>query len=108
MRVARLWLPRTGCRFAFPGVELRGPWTGGCPGSKPLDVIRQAGREVGIPHLTIIGFRKTISTYAKVWGISQEARMKLLGHTSVRTAEEWYDEDDVEVLRGVVGRICYG
>jgi integrase len=46
------WLPRTGCRWAFPGTLLKGPWTGGSPGSKAIDALKAAGRSVGIEGLT--------------------------------------------------------
>ncbi|HKI16797.1 MAG TPA: tyrosine-type recombinase/integrase [Isosphaeraceae bacterium] len=102
------WTPRTGCEWLFPGIKLRGPWINGGPGVKALDHVRELGRRAGVEHATILGFRKGIATNWKSWGGSQLARQKLLGHSSPRTAEEWYDEEDLDLLRGVVGRICYG
>ena len=100
------WLPRTGCPWVFPGTKLRGPWTGGCPGTKPLDRIRSAGERAGVPGLTILAFRKTAGTLAKQWGFSQLELKALLRHTSVQT-QRYYDEDDVEVLRPAVSRIQF-
>lgn len=46
------WLPRSGSEWAFPGVHLRGPWTGGPPGQKPLHRLRAAGEAAGIAGLS--------------------------------------------------------
>ena len=104
--VLRLWLPRTGCAWVFPGVELRGPWLGGCPGYKPLDEIRAAGERAGIPGLTIASFRKTIGTLAKSWGLGQLEVKALLRHSNVET-QRWYDEEAVETLRPAVAKIPF-
>jgi len=102
------WTPRTGCEWLFPGLKLRGPWVNGGPGVKALDHVRELGRRAGVEGATIIGFRKGIATQWKAWGGSPLARQKVLGHSSLRTAEEWYDEDDVEILRLVMRSINYG
>jgi integrase len=104
--VLALWLPRCGADWVFPGVKLRGPWTGGCPGYKPLDEVRAAGERAGIPGLTIAGFRKTVGTLAKSWGMGQLELKALLRHSNVET-QRWYDEEAVESLRPAVSRITY-
>lgn len=104
--VLTAWTPRCDCPWVFPGAKRRGPWTGGCPGSKPLDVIRDLGRRAEVPNLTIASFRKTIGTLAKVWGFSQLELKSLLRHTNVET-QRWYDEEDVDVLRQTVAKIQY-
>lgn len=105
-QVLALWLPRTGCDWVFPGVELKGPWLGGCPGYKPLDEVRAAGERAGITGLTIASFRKTIGTLAKRWGMGQLELKALLRHTNVQT-QEWYDEAAVDELRPAVAKIQF-
>lgn len=101
-----LWLPHTGCRWAFPGTKLRGPWLSGGPGVRPLDKVRALGERAGVPGLTISTFRKTIGTYAKALGFSQLELKALLRHSNVET-QRWYDEDAVESLRQATSRIQF-
>jgi integrase len=105
--VLALWLPRTGCRWVFPGVELVGPWTHGSPGYKALDEVKAAGLRAGITGLTIAGFRKTIGTLAKSWGLGQLELKALLRHSNVET-QRWYDEEQLDSLRPAVARIQFG
>jgi len=100
------WMPRTGCEWLFPGRRLLGPWLHGFQGTKPLDVVKAAGRRAGIEDLTILDFRKSIGTNAKRWGITQLERKSLLRHTSAETGE-WYEEDDRDLSRRIVGKIHY-
>jgi integrase len=102
--VLALWVPRCGGEFVFPGVTLKAPWTGGCPGYKPLDEIKQLGERAGVPGITILGFRKSIGTHAKTWGLGQLELKALLRHTSVET-QKYYDEEAVESLRSAVDKI---
>lgn len=102
--VLTLWLPRSGGEWVFPGVRLKAPWTGGCPGYKPLDEIRQLGERAGVPGITILGFRKSIGTHAKTWGLGQLELKALLRHTNIET-QKFYDEEAVESLRPAVEKI---
>jgi integrase len=104
--VFRLWLPRCGGEWVFPGVRLTKPWRGGPPGYKPLDEIRSAGERAGIEGLTIASFRKTIGTLAKTWGLGQLELKALLRHSNVET-QRWYDEEAVESLRPAVAKIQF-
>jgi integrase len=104
--VLGLWLPRCGGEWVFPGVRLGGPWTSGPPGYKPLDEIRAAGERAGVRDLTIAGFRKTIGTLAKGWGLGQLELKALLRHSNVET-QRWYDEEQVESLRPAVAKIQF-
>jgi integrase len=106
LEVLRLWLPRCGGQWLFPGARLAGPWTGGPPGQKPIDQIRKAGEAVGIQGLTFLGFRKTLGTLAKSWGLGQLEVRALLRHSNVET-QRWYDEEQVESLRPAVSRIQF-
>lgn len=104
--VLNRWLPRTGCQWVFPGRRLVGPWTGGPAGRKAIDEIRRAGERAGIEGLTILGFRKSLGTLAKSWGISQLELKALLRHTSVET-QHYYDEEDAELLRAAAAKIQF-
>ena len=104
--VLREWLDQCGPRYVFPGVRLKSPWTGGAPGTKALDEIKAAGKAVGIPGLTILSFRKTLGTLAKAFGVSPRALQALLRHTSEKT-QEYYDEDDTEILRECLSGISF-
>jgi integrase len=106
VEVLRRWLPRCGGEWVFPGARLGGPWTGGPPGQKPIDAVRKAGDCVGIHGLTILGFRKTLGTLAKQWGLGQLEVRALLRHSKVET-QRWYDEEQVESLRPAVSRIQF-
>ena len=99
-------MPRTGCQWVFPGRRLRGPWTGGPQGRKAIDEIKAAGQRAGIRGLTILGFRKTVGTLAKSWGISQLELKALLRHTTVET-QRYYDEEDAELLRTAAAKIQF-
>ena len=101
-----LWLPRCGGEWVFPGVRLKTAWRSGSPGYKPLDEIRAAGERAGIKGLTIAGFRKTLGTLAKSWGLGQLELKALLRHSTVET-QRWYDEEAVESLRGAVEKIKF-
>jgi integrase len=104
--VLRLWLPHCGGQWVFPGVRLMTPWTNGSPGYKPLDEIRDAGERAGIKGWTIAGFRKTLGTFAKQWGLGQLELKALLRHSNVET-QRYYDEEQVETLRPAVAKIRY-
>jgi integrase len=104
--VLRLWLPRCGGEWVFPGVRLKAAWRGGPPGYKPLDEVKAAGERAGIPGLTIAGFRMTIGTMAKTWGLGQLELKALLRHSNVET-QRWYDEEQVESLRPAVAKIQF-
>ena len=100
------WMPLAGSPWLFPGKKLRGPWVTGGPGMRPLDHVRALGERAGVPGLTIAGFRKTIGTLAKAWGFSQLELKSWLRHSNVET-QKWYDEENVEVLRGTADKIRF-
>jgi integrase len=104
--VMRAWVPLCGESWLFPGVRLKAPWLGGCPGYKPLDEVRAAGERAGIEGLTIDSFRKTIGTLAKFWGLNQLEVKALLRHTTTET-QKFYDEETVESLRPGVSKIYF-
>ena len=66
--VLRVWLPRCGCAWVFPGVRRQGPWTGGKCGERACDRIRQAGQEVGVAGLTLLSLRHAFATHGAGYG----------------------------------------
>lgn len=100
------WVRRCGDRWLFPGARLLGPWTGGSPGRKAIDEIKAAGARAGIEGLTILGFRKSLGTLAKSWGVTQLELKALLRHTTVET-QRYYDEEDAELLRAAADKITF-
>jgi integrase len=107
IEVMRLWIPRCGGEWLFPGVRLTAPWIGGSPGYRALDELATAAERAGVPGLTFLGLRKCIGTLAKSWGLGPLEVQSLLRHTSVQT-QKWYDEEKVESLRPAVSKIRYG
>ena len=100
------WLPRTGCAWVFPGLALRGPWTGGGPGNKALDQVRELSQRAGIEDVTILGFRHSIATHAARWGLGPLQLRDLLRHTNLAT-QEWYREEDVPNARAIARKISF-
>jgi integrase len=101
-----LWIPRLppDCPWLFPGARFKGPWLEGPPGSKPIDRIAQLGERAGVPGLTILSFRKSIGTLAKICGIGQLELRDLLRHTNTST-QEYYNEKSPEQLRGAMDKL---
>ena len=113
------WLPRaaapefrpgrlkiSGVIWVFPGKKLTGPWTCGGPGVRPLDQVKALGERAGVPGLTCLSFRKTLGTLAKSFGFGPLELKAWLRHSNVQT-QSWYDEEDVEVMRGSAGKIQF-
>jgi integrase/recombinase XerD len=100
----RLWLPRTASPWVFPGVELAGPWTGGSPGYKATDEIRDLGERAGVAGVCPLSFRKSLATLAKVAGINQLELKALLRHSALET-QRFYDEADPELLRPAIAKL---
>ncbi len=61
------WIPQTGCKWVFPGIERRGPWqlSGRGPGS-PRSVLKALGRRAGIgDNLTFQQLRRYYAEITK-------------------------------------------
>lgn len=100
------WIPRCGGRWLIPGRRLHGPWTGGPPGHKARDRVRDLGLRAGVEGLSCLSFRKSLGTLAKVFGVSQLELKAILRHTNVET-QRYYDLEDPEVLRAGTSKIRY-
>lgn len=103
------WLPEAGPLWLFPGVTRLGPWVGGAPGYRPLDWLRRAGAEVGLPTVSWHGLRHTLGKLlVHRFGNTADQARSVLRHSDLRTTEEFYlHRDDLECLRSIGRTISY-
>ena len=102
------WLPDAGPLWVFPGATRVGPWTGGSPGYRPLDRLRQAGLAVGLPGLTFHSLRHTLAKLmVGDFGLSVDQARSVLRHTSERTTEGYLHRDDPEMLIRIGQRVSF-
>ena len=94
------WLPRTGSKWAFPGIRGNSPWTGGSMGKRPLDELQAAAGEIGI-HATWQMFRHTWATLAEARGIGELMVQRQLRHTSKRTQLHYRHADAANIANAV-------
>jgi integrase len=97
------WIPRTGCRWLFPGLKRRGPWTSGGPGVRPLDHVRALGDRAGVELWQKSG-RKSVGTNARGAGLTGLERKGLFRHADLATGE-LYDEQSVDGLRPAAAKV---
>jgi integrase len=100
------WVPETGCEWLFPGSRRSGPWTGGPPGYRPLDRVRQLGERAAVAGLTIKAFRHSFATLAEGWGLGELELQRVLRH-SRPTTQIHYRHHDAEILRGAAAKVRY-
>lgn len=102
------WIPMCGCKWLFPGVRQKGPWTGGASGMRACDQIRDVGQECGVEGLTMQSLRHTFATHAhRDWGLAPIQLMNVLRHTSPRTQELYIHAAKHEELVQSVNRVSY-
>ena len=107
--VLRVWLPKAGNEWLFPGATKKGPWHGGAHGYRPTDRLRKAGEAVGIKGLDFHSLRHTLGKllWSEFGRTAEQARI-LLRHTDVRTTEEHYlHPNDLEALHGIVEGVSF-
>jgi integrase len=97
------WIPRTGCRWLFPGAKRLGPWTSGGVGVRPLDQVRALGRRAGVDLWQKTG-RKSVGSNARGAGLTSLERRGLFRHEDESTGDH-YDERHAEGLRAAVNKI---
>lgn len=99
------WYPHAGDPWLFPGVTGVGAWTGGCPGYRALDELRQVGDSLCIPNVTWHGLRHTLGKLMiHRFGLTRDQARSVLRHSDVRTTEDHYlHRDDLECLK-MIGR----
>jgi integrase len=97
VEVLRGWVPRCGGQWLFPGARSAGPWTGGAPGYRPLDRIRQAARTAGVERVGFHSLRHSLATLLLTRGVPSWAIQRILRHTSARTTEHYLHPTDLDV-----------
>jgi integrase len=102
------WLARTGCEWAFPGLLRVGPWSGGIPGRKPLDRLKDRALEVGVPGFTFQSLRHSWATHAEgPWGLTDPQIQRNLRHTTMRTSKAHYRHPDLANLREIGSKVSF-
>ena len=96
------WLPRSGSKWAFPGVRGDSPWTGGPMGKRPLDELKAAAQEIGI-QVNFRLLRHSWATHAELRGIGELMVQRQLRHTSRRTQLHYRHADEVNLATAVGG-----
>lgn len=106
--VLSVWFPRARSVWAFPTLNRRRPWTGGSPGSKPLDCLRAAGAAAGVADLTFLSLRHSWATMAATrWGLTEKQIQAVLRHTTGRT-QVHYCHPEADELRARMSGISFG
>jgi integrase len=106
-KILNVWLPDTGCEWAFPNVYRTAPWTGGSPGYKPLDRMKRLGKRAGVAGFTFMSLRHSWATHAEYWGLSEAMIQRVLRHTSPQT-QRHYRHADATNMRAALGDIDFG
>lgn len=82
--ILEAWISRNDGPWLFPGSRQRRAWHGGGPGRRPIDALKQAAAEAGIPDpqsVTWQSLRHSWATHAETrWGFSGPAIDRVLGH----------------------------
>jgi integrase len=97
------WLPRSGSKWAFPGVRGKSPWTGGPMGKRPLDELKAAGIACGVGRVNFLMLRHSWATHAELRGIGELMVQRQLRHTSRRTQLHYRHADVVNLAAAVGG-----
>ena len=101
------WLPACGSDWLFPNRSRSGPWTGGYPGTKPLDRLKKAGEAVGVDGVTWKSLRHSWATHAEsAWGLSEPAIQRVLRHTTP-LAQRHYRHADLANLAAMVRSVSF-
>lgn len=94
-----LWLPRTGCRWVFPGQRLTGPWLGGTSGKRAGDQLRIAGELAGVPGLTPHTLRHSLATWLRLaHGLEPSQVQLVLRHSSQLTQRLYVHRDRMALV----------
>ncbi len=88
--------------WVFPGSRRVGAWTGGAPGTRPIDRLHAAATRAGIDGVTWQSLRRSWATIAEGAGIPQALITRQCRHTSEDTTRRWYQQRDLDALRGAV------
>ena len=96
-----------GCPWLIPTINRKSAWLGGPPGSKALDVLKDAARRAGVEGATWQAFRVAWATHAEHFGLGGAMIQRVLRHTTERTSKRWYRKADAENLAAKVKGITF-
>lgn len=100
-----VWLPRCGCDWVFPGRLGKGPWVHATHGYRPMDKLRDAGEDCGVPGVTFHGLRHTLAKLmVGKFGLTADQARSVLRHSSVATTEAYYLHRDDLACLDAIGR----
>jgi integrase len=104
LAVLASWAPRCGSDWLFPTRDRRRPWTGGNPGTKPLDRLKQAASAAGVEGFTWQSLRHSWATHAEtVWGLSEGTIRRVLRHTTDLTQHHYRHADAANLVAATRG-----
>lgn len=93
------WLPRCDSEWLIPTRDKGRPWTGGNPGTKPLDRLKQAGAAAGVERFTWQSLRHSWATHAETaWGLPEGAIRRVLRHTTDLTQRSYRHADAANLV----------
>ena len=96
------------CPWVFPTLRrhARAPWTSGGPGTCPRDRMRAVAAQAGVDGFGPLMLRHSMATHLiGRWGASAGIVMRILRHTTPRTAQVWYTHDDIPNLKAAVANV---
>jgi len=86
------------CEWLFPTLNRKGPWTGGPPGTKPVQRLQAVAQRAGIEGMTLLSLRHSWATHAEYHGYGPALIQRVLRHTTEQTAAQWYRHADLPNL----------
>jgi len=103
------WLPRTGCKWAFPHRGRTGPWTSGGKGRRPTERLAAAGRACGVDRFIPQVLRHDFATWGRRrWGIGGLGMQDILRHSCPQTQEIYvHKEEELAELVRLVRHVSY-
>lgn len=104
--VLRAWMPNAKSLWLVPRMDGLGPWTGGSPGDKPLDRLKDAAEAVGVRGFTFLSLRHSWATHGEFWGLGETMIQRQLRHTTTKT-QQVYRHADVANLSNSVRSISF-
>jgi integrase len=100
-------LPAGSVPWMFPGSRRTGAWIGGSPGQKPVQRLEAVAARAGVSGMTFQSLRRTWATAAEAAGIPQALLTRQLRHSSEETTKRWYQQRDLDSLRGAIDGFDY-
>ncbi len=87
--------PIPSCEWLFPTLNRKGPWTGGPPGTKPVQRLQAVALRAGVEGMTLQSLRRSLATHLEHHGTGQAMITRILRHTDSKTTLTWYQQADV-------------